>query len=747
MPKWWPWGRSKHPDPELAAPATQPESAWHRLPAVQRTIGDIETTAHLRGFAESLTTSQDPGITGSLELLSTGHADRLSVLDVAHHSSGASAPPTNAPVAPKPKSRTWAPSPMAVQRALRSTATVQRADEITPVREIHSVEATAHTVGPLHSMVQAPPPDDRRILGVANEREFEANEPQSVSAVAPQPASIDHHSSTVTEDPVSQAAQPTPPTASAPPAVQRLSSSADPVPAAAPQAVSANSLGSADTSLTPPPRHLPSLQRAATGSDAPPQCFTAGRPIPVLRTIDAPGRQPAPRKPDTVTPKTVGDIGNAVQRWIDPGPTRAATAAATTPLPPDPAPPSTPSESDGELPVVRTAETKQSTTAPPPVTAQRVMTNTEEGDPAPRTGNSPAPDVVVQSLSDVIGQSLPAVEVQRLPMAEARPDATVAGAEPERRTPTMPAVQRAPSVVSARPLPERSTHTFPEVHVDAVETPGPCDSWGDSTVSGRYPHQRASQSEATRISQALPHAAEHATPTTPQSGVMQRVASPVVEPTSALHRTGSPAAPSHPDSTVSPVVQRAAATGRRLVVLPPLRPSATNAHDGPDSSQKAPERSVLFDSPRPVGLQRMFGDNGMRTDRGTGFRPASSGSAGFASAAFSPGESSSDPASGVPQFETSGPSYDPSTNTITFASPTVQREPEAAPPPETAPAAAQAPSTPSGPAPSGPAAASPAGGGDVEELVNKLYDPLAARLRAELWLDRERAGVLMDLGR
>ena len=199
---------------------------------------------------------------------------------------------------------------------------------------------------------------------------------------------------------------------------------------------------------------------------------------------------------------------------------------------------------------------------------------------------------------------------------------------------------------------------------------------------------------------------------------------------------------------MSPVVQRAAATGRRLVVLPPLRPSATNAHDGPDSSQSAPERSVLFDSPRPVGLQRMFGDNAMRTDSGTGFRPASSGSAGFASAAFSSGESSSDPASGVPQFETSGPSYDPSTNTITFASPTVQREPEAAPPSPNLRRRRRRPrAAPSGPAPSGPAAAGPAAAAMSRSWSTSLYDPLAARLRAELWLDRERAGVLMDLGR
>ena len=48
---------------------------------------------------------------------------------------------------------------------------------------------------------------------------------------------------------------------------------------------------------------------------------------------------------------------------------------------------------------------------------------------------------------------------------------------------------------------------------------------------------------------------------------------------------------------------------------------------------------------------------------------------------------------------------------------------------------------------SAPAVSRPAAAGDVDELVNRLYDPLAARLRAELWLDRERAGVLMDLGR
>ena len=36
---------------------------------------------------------------------------------------------------------------------------------------------------------------------------------------------------------------------------------------------------------------------------------------------------------------------------------------------------------------------------------------------------------------------------------------------------------------------------------------------------------------------------------------------------------------------------------------------------------------------------------------------------------------------------------------------------------------------------------------DPAELVDRIYDTLAARLRSELWLDRERAGALMDIHR
>jgi hypothetical protein len=58
----------------------------------------------------------------------------------------------------------------------------------------------------------------------------------------------------------------------------------------------------------------------------------------------------------------------------------------------------------------------------------------------------------------------------------------------------------------------------------------------------------------------------------------------------------------------------------------------------------------------------------------------------------------------------------------------------------------------SGPAVSGGAPAAttpgPASAGspsDLEELARRLFEPLSARLRAELRLERERAGVLTDL--
>lgn len=61
---------------------------------------------------------------------------------------------------------------------------------------------------------------------------------------------------------------------------------------------------------------------------------------------------------------------------------------------------------------------------------------------------------------------------------------------------------------------------------------------------------------------------------------------------------------------------------------------------------------------------------------------------------------------------------------------------------EVADVPADAPDVSAAPAAAGPPAS--AGGPEPEELLKKLYDPLLRRLKAELWLDRERRGSLTD---
>jgi hypothetical protein len=69
------------------------------------------------------------------------------------------------------------------------------------------------------------------------------------------------------------------------------------------------------------------------------------------------------------------------------------------------------------------------------------------------------------------------------------------------------------------------------------------------------------------------------------------------------------------------------------------------------------------------------------------------------------------------------------------AGPTAQRQVETAAP---APSPAAPAASPAGAPPTGAAAA------DLDEMARRLFEPLSARLRAELWLDRERAGLVTD---
>lgn len=70
-------------------------------------------------------------------------------------------------------------------------------------------------------------------------------------------------------------------------------------------------------------------------------------------------------------------------------------------------------------------------------------------------------------------------------------------------------------------------------------------------------------------------------------------------------------------------------------------------------------------------------------------------------------------------------------------------EPEPAPAPSETAAVSSGASAPAGSATPLVPGVTPAP--DLDEMARRLYEPLAARLRAELWLDRERAGVFGDV--
>ncbi|AII10346.1 hypothetical protein [Rhodococcus opacus] len=75
--------------------------------------------------------------------------------------------------------------------------------------------------------------------------------------------------------------------------------------------------------------------------------------------------------------------------------------------------------------------------------------------------------------------------------------------------------------------------------------------------------------------------------------------------------------------------------------------------------------------------------------------------------------------------------------------PVAQRQGEGPPPPESgadigAPNASGAPSASAAPPPAG--LTNP----NIDELASRLYEPIVTRIKTELWLDRERAGLLSD---
>jgi hypothetical protein len=112
---------------------------------------------------------------------------------------------------------------------------------------------------------------------------------------------------------------------------------------------------------------------------------------------------------------------------------------------------------------------------------------------------------------------------------------------------------------------------------------------------------------------------------------------------------------------------------------------------------------------------------------------AAAGAAGRAGPVAA-GPVSAGPAPGARTEPAAVQRFDPPSDVLDPAPPS----PEAASPSVVAPA--PGPAT----AAAGPGAAAP-GAADLDELVRRLFDPLSARLKDELRLDRERAGLVTDV--
>lgn len=705
MPKWWPWRRSTPEARPVVArtPAVPPAPPWQRLAPVQRTIG-LTSTAQLAGFTETLTTSQNPALLRPVQLLAAEGADHLSVLDIPPGPLHNDSPPEPAPSIP-PRSKTWGPRLPSVQRAHVGTVTaiqqVQRAategeppaqpdtETDTPaIPRVYAVDDGETTSTEPNSMVTATDPEERRALGVADMAVI------ADAAASPSPAASASERSVASEGAGPTAAPAAPvqrmPADTSPPSVRPTETVIPPVPM--------------------PARKLSPVQRVVSTS-----------PLPALRTLgpqQVTSPEPTPSAPDTAS-RVRNEIPDAAPN-VPPSPD--VPSVQRMPVVDDRCGPAI-AEGEDHAHHPRTVEpvdTEESAAAPaaPPVESR----GEQHTDIAPTQSPAPSTPVVVNrtvtdfdevhatSLVHNVSAAQPrAVDVQRLPAVETRPlhpaDPVITRPAPPRFG--TPAVQRKvdeasppPAVEHAKPSPEDSPPqvSLPTVAADA----GIGDTHG--LVPPVNPHTQTASRELG-IAQPMTVQRTAVTDRAPQPGGHGRITA----------------------AADSPVAQRSTAAGRRLVVLPPVR------RDDVGEQTSAPgEHSVVYTSSRPVGLQRMFGPS---SDRFEHIAPNAVGG----TAAFDiPHEA---PPSGAA-------SYDAAANTITFAPPSIQRI-EATPEPEakSAPPHADAPVSPLAQAAASVAGSPAAAAPNIDELVNRLYDPLAARLRAELWQDRERAGALMDLYR
>jgi hypothetical protein len=761
----WPFNlfgrsRSEGPSPETPAAAPPPPRAsgreWTALPPIQRAAGSQPLTASARDFASGL-----PGSVGvPLALQPLGHARSLEapsglVTGLATYSGSerfvyvqrrpAGQPGMSWPEPAEASPAVEAPAQAVVPAVVEPIAAEVEAPALPPPPAPRAVAAVAAAPAPAPLTVSTLPETALPFAPVVGSRAARSEPAPSAPAADPSPAiQAAAEAEAPGELPMADSGQPRRLNVGQ---SRRLRLGAPLAPAAGQAAV--------HRSFESPPAPLADGPAPAPVAE-PPAALQV--PLPVQRRMDASVAPPAPD-----VPVELGRPIFRVQRRTPAAPAPAARPDA--PLVGRRAEPSAP------MPVVR--EVAPASAGPAPVVPVQRAAAAPPAETPPAEPSAPAPDA----------PALPLVPVQR---HEAPTSAVPAEPEPEEEPAAddleVVAAQRlaadAPPPVDAAPLPVVPVQ---RVEVEpaargperlAPAAPGPLPV---------APVQR--RAEADPEPETEPALEEPEAPAEPVAQTLPEASVPSVHPLVPARRTGA-ISPASVDGTVAPpplampLAPRSApepaplpVVSRRLAGTPtpaappaamPGMPALPLVGDRPLAvSTAAPAETLAGTTPAPtLWLPLAAADPVVQrlADAAPGAAPAWSArsTAEAASAALAPvarvarpvaqSMAAAQPAPAQPlpadlpylPVATARPSDEPVAQRapdpapyLAIEVPIIQRADEAAPAPASG-----------GTATGG---ATPHSDKELDELARQLYDRLRSRLRLELLVDRERAGLITDL--
>jgi hypothetical protein len=532
-------------------------------------------------------------------------------------------------------------------------------------------------------------------------------------------------------------------------------------------------------------RTLPAL----TEGVAPQSPTVAGQPLSAQRDVPdaAPPEveSPDPAVPDAAVPEVESpDVANArgedvstvtppVQRLVAADPPSGDRARHSAPQPPSRTAPDPPVQRTLQAPLPHAAA-PTSQGPPPPSPAEQAR--------APRPS---APTQVQRTTAPTPDDSAPSRPVDSTPFspmttpAASSPAANqpVASAPLIGTTPQRAPVQRAPvQRVSAQHSPAPATPVTTRPHVSAPHASGPLADKSPTSASSAPPEQARSEhaqpmsvqrieaSPAVKLGLGAPLERPPAPATRIETVSLQEWAAARAQPPTVQR-----AIPAHEPTGPAPADRHIEAVADAPI------PPATSRIAFPASTTDAPTANPpvaqrLVGEPQQIATQTVTSAVDARGDTETEAHSTSRVSTAEPGRATAPAPTSTprvqrfaqpEPAAAAPGVAAqdagsiavaAGIAHRDADGSVTFDTPathgtsathdtTVQRAVDVdemtaagAPEPTTQPATAAAPHP-------APATA------NIEDLARRLYDPLAARLKAELRLDRERFGLVTDLYR